>query len=261
VSQLLFLDFDGVVCDSINECLVSSWLAHHQGRYPSIIPVDFRERFAAIRPYIRSGEDYVLIQELMSRGELPADQSEFDRHVAAAGDQRMADNRRRFYAARSELLASDRDYWLSLNTIYPHVLQVLRRLGPDERVYIMSTKESSFIVEILEYNNVEMAVERVICSGKAPKVELIASILDRLRPRTGGNDTRPPAGHASETTGHSALLIDDQIDHFLVAEDSRVEGALALWGYIKPEWLRLHPNVPTLDISGWRALAQRWLAT
>ena len=59
---LVFLDFDGVICDSALECLVSSWEAYfrdHGRDAPKAVPVDLKERFLALRPYVRSGEDSV----------------------------------------------------------------------------------------------------------------------------------------------------------------------------------------------------------
>ena len=72
---LLYLDFDGVVCDSERECFVSSWLTYRQlggatgGEH---ISLRARRRFRQMRPLIRSGEDYVVIQQILAREQAEA---------------------------------------------------------------------------------------------------------------------------------------------------------------------------------------------
>ena len=239
--SLLFLDFDGVICDSIDECLVSSWAAFHTLRgekRPAAMDRSHRSRFARLRPFIRSGEDYVLIQGLIAEGVRIDSQQEFDRRLAGVGPQGMESYKDIFYQARAEILAEDRSWWLSLNRVYPHVLPVLRLLADLPAVYVMSTKKSAFIVEILAAAGVSIPVERVIYSGSERKVLLVAAELDRLG--------------ASE-----AVLLDDQIDHLVGVIDPRVRVRLALWGYIQPEW-RQAP-VPQLDVEGWEEFAAQWI--
>ena len=62
--MIFCIDFDGVICDSIKECFLSS--AHALGHDPEILSdagnVKFR-KFKSLRPFVRSGEDYILIQQ------------------------------------------------------------------------------------------------------------------------------------------------------------------------------------------------------
>jgi phosphoglycolate phosphatase-like HAD superfamily hydrolase len=239
--RLLFLDFDGVICDSIDECFVSSWIAHFHalGRpLPLSLPIEMRRRFARLRPFIRSGEDYVVIQDLIAGGREVADQQAFDAALAARGPQGMARAKDAFYAARSGLLASDRSYWLSLNRVYPHVHAPLAAVAARDDVLVLSTKKSEFIVEILAANGIRFPIERVIYTGSRTKEEIVVGML-------AGSD--------------GAVLVDDQIDHLLGCIDPRIEVHLALWGYIRTEWLAQHPGVPRLEESGFEALVGPWL--
>ena len=89
---VVLLDFDGVICDSVDECLVTSFHAYYdlQGNpAPASGPAARRESFARLRPFIHIGEDYLLIHELIDRGIDIADQREFDALVQAAGRSRM----------------------------------------------------------------------------------------------------------------------------------------------------------------------------
>ena len=239
--RLLFLDFDGVICDSIDECFVSSWLAHHELRglgRPASLPVALRREFALLRPFIRSGEDYVVIQALLAEGRQVASQDEFDAALAAEGAEGRKRLQQVFYAARGGLLAADRAYWLSLNRVYPHVRTPLAGIAARDDVCVLSTKKSEFIVEILAANGLSVTIERVLFTGSRAKVDIIASMLG---------------------PGDRALLVDDQIDHLLACTDPRIDVRLALWGYVKPEWPRQHPEVGCVAADALPALLGPWL--
>jgi phosphoglycolate phosphatase-like HAD superfamily hydrolase len=239
--RLLFLDFDGVICDSIDECFVSSWIAHFQADaqpLPASLPIEMRTRFARLRPFIRSGKDYVVIQKLISDGREVVDQRAFDAALRAEGPEGMARAKETFYDARSGLLALDRAYWLSLNRVYPHVHAPLAAVAHRDDVLVLSTKKSEFIVEILAANGIRFPIERVIYTGSRTKSEIIVAML-------AGADR--------------AVLVDDQIDHLLGCTDPRIESHLALWGYIRTEWLAQSPQVPRLGASELGALVGPWI--
>jgi phosphoglycolate phosphatase-like HAD superfamily hydrolase len=223
---LLILDFDGVICDSLPECFVSSWYGYYElgtGRTPDATPRDAFVRFCAMRPYIRSGEDYLLIQALIASGEGVAEQSEFDRHLAQAGGQTMRRYKDLLYQARDRLLAEDPEYWYRLNRIYAHMRDGLRALGASAEVYILSTKRASFISRILEAAGIPFAPPNVLYSGSRPKVEMIHELME-------------------STGAREAIFVDDQVDHFSGSrswprERGHVDCRLATWGYVRAEWI------------------------
>lgn len=219
----VFLDFDGVICDSNLECLVSSWLAYHHhflNSVPTHAPVTLRRQFTHLRPYVRSGEDFVLIQELLDRGTEIRSQEDFDLVAEARGSWLMGQYKELFYAARAQLLQADRQYWLGLNRLYSHVLEALPAWAASACFYIISTKKPEYICEILSNNGIQMTQDRVLYCRSRGKRELIAQVL-----RTKGVSR--------------ALFIDDQIDHLLdrAHTEPLIEVALASWGYLKEEWL------------------------
>jgi hypothetical protein len=78
--MIFCIDFDGVICDSLAECYLSS-------AYALGLSIDLRNlmvdpiyrSFQKCRPFVRSGEDYIMIQHWLHQGrKLPADQKEFD---------------------------------------------------------------------------------------------------------------------------------------------------------------------------------------
>jgi len=231
------LDFDGVICDSVDECFASSWIAYHRlyrGRDAVPLPPRTDPAFAALRPLIRSGEDYLLIHEILENGARAANQEEFDGLIRRAGPEKMASFKDLFYRARGELLEKQPDLWFSLNPVYGHMREALR--APQEtRLWILSTKKPRFIAEILSHAGLPFPEERIIDSGSGRKLPIVVGLLEK-------------------ENGDRALFLDDQIDHLKGCEDPRIRPYLASWGYVKREWLAGGTGVPVLDPAAFLAL-------
>ncbi len=217
LAELLFLDFDGVLCDSLEECYRSSWLTGAgiciTGETPPDPPFDqaYRARFDACRPFIRSGEDYLVVHEWAGRGSVPSDQDAFDATLAVKGPVVLAELKKRLYAVRDGLLEKHHTRWLSWNPLYQGIGQALKAQVNNPSVWILSTKKAEFIVEILAHHGVSWPLDRTLYTGVRKKLEIIAEIAG----------SRP------------SVLIDDQIDHLDFGHPN-CQCYLALWGYISP---------------------------
>jgi phosphoglycolate phosphatase-like HAD superfamily hydrolase len=244
---LVFLDFDGVICDSLLETMVSSWLGYYllrRERQPSAMPASLREDFAGLRPYVRAGEDFILIHELIAAKVPVRSQAEFDEQLAQRGERLIRRYRESFYQARGDLLTREREYWMALNRLYPHVVRHLADWIPSPALFILSTKRADFIVEILKNKGIPMDPKRVLsCAAREKKDTILRNLADRGLSK--------------------ALFIDDQIDHLAPEEarDPRILGLLASWGYVQREWLRdsrgveiLHPHQFAERVRPWLGL-------
>ncbi len=240
MTDLFFLDFDGVICNSIDECFVSSRNAYfaqksvdredHESRSgprAESVSLGARRKFERYRPFIRRGGDYVVIQYCIDEGIGLESQNDFDNVLSALGERTLDSFHRRFYDSRTRLLENDRDYWLSLNRLYPGIREFLGRAR--DRSVIVTTKEVYFVLEILSHHGVEWSEERAICSEKRVKLEVIREYLE-----------------GSEH--NSACFIDDQIDHLTGSRDPRISVYLARWGYVTSDSLG-QTDVPVLELE------------
>jgi phosphoglycolate phosphatase-like HAD superfamily hydrolase len=221
---LLVLDFDGVLCDSVRECFASSWLAFYErilGSLPSGVRREDYVRFRRFRPFIRSGEDYVLLQRVIRDGIHLADQGEFDRELEQEGPQRMEDYGEAFYGVRETLLASQREYWLALNPLFPGLVPPLQAVREDSRCVVLSTKRPPFVREILLHHGVDWPLARILHPGKGRKWDRIQEQLEQRG---------APSGRV--------VFVEDQPDHFVDCPAEQVRCLLATWGYVKPEWVQ-----------------------
>lgn len=239
---LLVLDFDGVICDSVDECFVASWEARFRlrggaGGVPEP-PAGHAEAFAHLRPFVRNGEDFLVILEAVERGAVPADQAGFDALAATLPPAQLAGFKARFYQARERMLAEDRPRWLRLNRVYPHAREALlaaERGGVPLR--ILSTKRQPYILEILAANGIALPPGDVhhTTEHKGPVVRALLSASGCGR----------------------AAFVDDQVDYLVGLDDPRIEGYLAAWGYVRPEWLVPPLRATLLDPPGLLALVAR----
>lgn len=233
---LWFLDFDGVLCDSLPECYAVARTAYWTGFLgipePPASPADQAE-FSRMRPLIRRGADYLLLHLAMREGLRLDSQKAFD-SLAAREAERDGLFHTLFYRARSELLERDPGRWFALNPLYPGIEEILLRNRRNRAVLILSTKEAPFILEILGHHRVEWEADRVLCSGKEPKLRFIDRVLaDRGAAR--------------------AVFVDDQVDHFKETPERPVRCVLADWGYVRSQWIN-RGKYETVSLTGLPAL-------
>lgn len=240
--MIFFLDFDGVVCDSLPECFLSAHRAYHEYlKGGEILSISLKENelFKKYRPFIRNGEDYLLLFGLIHRGVQLREQEDLDREIAALDRSEMDRYGDLFYRSREKFLEQDRELWLDLNPLFPGMAELLRSVSGHQYFYILSTKKSDFIMEILDHHQIPWRRDRVLYPGPRTKKEIIQDVL-------------PADGSGG------AIFVDDQLDHLLVAaEDRRIKTHLASWGYVKPQWLE-RGEVPILDPSGLKKLVEEF---
>ena len=246
--QILALDFDGVVADSIDECLVTAYNAfslalgdeNPRDDLSSFNDIEIAE-FRKLRPLIRRGEDYVFLLLAMSEAKQFLTQREFDRFLDQNESYR-GEYRRLFYAERERLQAKDSEKWLDLNPLYPGMSPFLSSRDPDQ-IYIVTTKDLVSVRLILEHHGVTLRSDHMF---QADKTLRKPAILNAIRAKKGRE-------------GEQIHFIDDHVGTVLEANrDSSARVYCATWGYNTPDQLKLlHPE-KILELSLNDFLLKSW---
>jgi phosphoglycolate phosphatase-like HAD superfamily hydrolase len=240
-TRFLALDFDGVIGDSIHECLVVGFNAYQQYLGTNKKVYSFEElnpgsieQARAIRNYIRSGEDYVYIYHALENKAPILSQDDFD-----AFTQTFSSLRDRFfevfYSERQRFLDHHREQWLRLNPLYPGMQPWLQKYPHKDRLVIITTKKTEYVAEILKFHDIILKSEALYhASPKHPKKDIIASLLQRY-----------------EIEPSEFVFIDDQVDTLIKVKPVQVKCILALWGYntLEQQKTAQKNNIPGCELE------------
>jgi len=228
-NSILALDFDGVIADSIEECLVSGHNAfaefshqpHLIHRLDGIDPMVVSES-KRIRRYIRTGEDYVFIFMALHQKHAIDSQQQFD----AFKDENKSIIpcfHELFYGQRRRFSQEDVQAWASLNPLYPGIKTFLQDHDQNSDLYIITSKQTEYAHLILEAHHIHLdRTNSFQAAGSLTKGELIKRILQ---------DRDLSAGQCH--------FIDDQVDTLLKVQQLGIHCYLAVWGYNDDEQAEL----------------------
>lgn len=210
-APLLVFDFDGVLCDSLEECMMVAWYAHageslERFVAPGLdgVPTDVVQRFEVCRPFMRHlGHFFVALVDR----ELPSTHDEFAaRYDALAGDasERFV---RAAEAYRAGLRAEHASAWRARHAVET-------RLGPlAGDGYVATARDHDSVSQILGGHGIAIPGDRVFGSlrDKTRALRLIAQ-RESLAPR-------------------DVVLVDDSIQNCIAAREAGFAAYWASWGY------------------------------
>jgi phosphoglycolate phosphatase-like HAD superfamily hydrolase len=217
--DLLALDFDGVIVDSIKECLVNGFNAYT--RFAGGVAVERYETLdkkwvagaRRLRNFIRNGEDYVFIAKALALDEKIENQADFDALL-----ERNRSLRSTFvdlmFQQRLDFSAQTPQLWATLNPLYPGMSNFLEHYPAKVNLFIITTKKLIFVEKILAAHQFNITRANVMDTSGAGKRLLIERILQErcLNPL-------------------NFYFVDDQIDTLIKIQPAGVQLFLAAWGY------------------------------
>lgn len=250
-ADYLALDFDGVIADSIGECLVVGHNAYRSYLKKQILAQDAGGSGAAIRRleelderrqnecrrlrrFVRSGEDYVYIQLAMDNRVRIEDQQAYDLFVNKYLNLKDTFYDL-FYRERERFSTIEADLWVELNPLYRGIKQFLQRYPSKDRLFIITTKQIKYALKILTGNSVEIEEENCFCAGGGnTKLKIIKDLLAKKK-----------------ISADNFYFIDDQADTLVKVKEAGVLCCLAQWGYTsEAQILRAaNENIPAIGLD------------
>ena len=130
--KILVLDFDGVVCDSTSECLVTSldaWQIYSKDNIEERFVVDINDEefvkfFRRLRPYVRGGGEYLIVYLFWVDGKILPSRKDFvfKSNSLIKEQDTFA---KIFYECRSNLIVNNETMWCSLHVPVNDVLEII----------------------------------------------------------------------------------------------------------------------------------------
>jgi phosphoglycolate phosphatase-like HAD superfamily hydrolase len=215
--MITFLDFDGVIVDSIEECYIVSKEAYY-GHSLLNYPVDeYKDIFYRNRGLVKPAYEYRALHraiELYMKGETRDVESEFKNQVSVNMTKNDLFFEKEFFYIRKLHRDQNFDAWISMNplTEFGKVLENKDNLN----TCIVTTKNREATEDLLTYYNIGVleiyANDEVKKAGS--KGNLLKEIMD-IKKYT------------------KAVFVDDSIEHLDTVIDDRISCYFADWGYGK----------------------------
>jgi len=191
--DILALDFDGVICDGLEEFFQLSWMTYCELWGPDVQPPPdrLRQPFYRLRPVIgTTWEMPVLIRALalgVDEDLMLRDWSSIARDLVAQdgpATQAIGDALDRL---RAEWISTDAPSWLALHRFPEGVIPLMQALLSGEtgaELMVITAKHSQFARLLLEQQGLELPAERIIGKEQGvPKAASLQRLMDGARPR------------------------------------------------------------------------------
>ena len=148
-------DFDGVVCDSVEETAETAWRAACRvwpRRYAGDASADYVEGFRRCRPVIHTGFENLLLLDLLAAGHEPeAILAQFDT-LSAQSRARLGLTEHQllgaFAEARDAWIRADPQGWLNVQGFYPGVVEAINAMSAPR--CIITTKQHRFTIRLAQ---------------------------------------------------------------------------------------------------------------
>jgi phosphoglycolate phosphatase-like HAD superfamily hydrolase len=213
-------DFDGVLCDTMDESLITSYNAYFGGEAKSVSEIDstLRDFFYAHRYLVRPAGEYHLLFHAFQRGETVIGKDRF-LQLKAAHAQEMKDHAERFYAYRKRF-QKDLRSWERLHRVFPQCIDFLEKrrhpffivTNKDKDSVLTLARHGGFLDRIIEIYSREMSIDKRLLMEKLMK------------------------DHGLNPSTHLIVYVDDHEGTLGEMKDLPLDLYLASWGYTgKPE--------------------------
>ena len=215
---IYILDFDGVICDSIEECMLTTYNSFNDTNIINIseVPCHFRKYFYEYRYHVRTAKEYFLLCKAYTDN-IDLSISTFD-EIRKLYEYEMNNFESIFFQKRCELKKNIL-LWLSYHKIYEHANQFISSIT--NSIFILTTKDYDSVNILANHfgfiKKVEDILSREISSDKEILFEYLFS------------------KYKSILNSKSIVFVDDNELNLASVSKFPLELYFASWGYAKTQ--------------------------
>lgn len=215
------LDFDGVICKSTEECMVTAYNAWNRlngnnefNTTPDDIPSDEAAFFRKGRGYVRGGgEYYILLKSIKEKFKIN-DQKHFN-SLAVRWAKDMEKFSGLFYESRKRLMNQGIQKWVALHSVFSELADVLKKHSNDNKTFIVTMKDRESILTILKKEGIGFPYKKVF--DKDDFNTKLEALLYLSKER--------------EVPVDKIRFLDDNVMHLLELAGAGINVFMADWGY------------------------------
>lgn len=224
MKPVVALDFDGVICDSMNECMLvafgayQAWRTHGESGPldADLIPASFRDYFRAFRYLVRPAREYWIIVHSFYEGCSTLSWSRFDRLSRKCAAE-MAQFEPLYFATRNTFRSNDCEKWLQLHRLYNEFSEPWPCLKEACAPYIVTTRDQDSLGRLLHAFGIEIPDER--CWTKE-RLETKPAAISRI-------------AQIQQISVSEVLFIDDHLEYLREVSQIGASVFWAGWGFWK----------------------------
>jgi len=240
-TKLIVFDFDGVVCDSSDECMVSAWNAwerwgSRENFCDNLERFSLKEKvfFYSVRPRVKGAGEYYILCRAFFEGIDIKDQKTYD-SLVEDWKEFIEPFKIIFYDVREQLRVKNIHNWIKLHHVYEEVINTMHFFNDKNLLYIATLKDRESVQIILNNHGLKISQERLLDQSQI-KSKLEA--LDRIKENTG-------------YLRNNIVFIDDNITHLLEPAATGYKVFLTSWGPTIFEFIDLanKHKIPILEDS------------
>lgn len=243
-AKVIALDFDGLLVDALNECVLVSWNAHHQlgieqfsDEGLSQIPPAFMSKFKNHRCFSKHLRHFFMA--FQSHVGYFESQADFDAVYASLDAVAVDQFSQRVLSYRQAVRQIMPERWRSFHHFYPGMVDLMRQVGVP--ICIVSAKDSDSVQELLQHADIHIADDRIYgeCRDKVWALDDICARFSVLSRDVG--------------------FFDDNVLNAADAYFAGFRAHWAVWGYRAPCHALIAkgcglPQATLADMSAWQAV-------
>lgn len=215
--QALFLDFDGVIVNSIDECYLISSEVYFKILKSTAPSGEIKELFYKHRGLVRPVHQFMLLFRAIESVR-SGDGDDIERKFFELDRSVSSEEKDRFEAFFFDLRKNyQRDLagWVAMNPLTPFGETLRGRTLPNS--FFITTKDSASVAHIARHHDIKVGgtFDKEVYSRFGSKGKIISHFLDE------------------KEEYDTAVFVDDAVEHLDSVEDSRIQCYFADWGYGK----------------------------